>query len=81
MRVCRDADAKCSNCGNTREQSLEMFDLCIGRQIMAICDMCNNRLFQKTLAASCSVDHKTKSESDMKLIRSRKRHVAGDGGC
>ena len=72
MRTNREPDDKCCECGNARNESLELFDICIGGQIFTICDLCNEQLFQKTLTATCNVNRKVKQPSDMAIIRKRR---------
>lgn len=71
MRINKDTSATCESCGNGKTKSLEMFDVCIGENIMTICDACNEVLFNKTLKATVGVNHKLKSQQDLKVIRSR----------
>lgn len=71
MRTNSEPDAQCCECGNDRNKSLEMFDICIGGQIITICDLCNEQLFNKTLRAACNVHHKVKQPHDMAIIRKR----------
>jgi hypothetical protein len=49
-----------------------MFDLCIGGNIMTICDVCNEKIFDKTLAAEVMKNGRVKSQKDMAIIRRRK---------
>lgn len=71
MRTNREPDAICCECGSTKSDSLEMFDVCIGGKILTICDLCNDNLFKKTLRASYNVNTKTKSKKDLVVIRRR----------
>lgn len=71
MRTNNESNAYCCECGNGRNNSLELFDICIGGQIFTICDLCNEQLFQKTLRATCNVNSKVKRPSDMAIIRKR----------
>lgn len=73
MRKAKDPDAKCCECGKGIEDSLEMFDLRIGKNIICICDLCNDKILTKTLKASCSINSKVKQKRDMAVIRKRER--------
>lgn len=73
MRTNKNPDAVCCDCGRTREEALELFDVCIGGTIFTICDLCDDILLSKTLSASCSVNAKVKNPADMKIIRKRKK--------
>lgn len=72
MRINKDDDAKCKVCGATRKNSLELFDIAFtDKNIITICDLCNEVLFNKTLRAMCGVNGKVKSQADMAIIRNR----------
>lgn len=74
MRVNKEGEqARCQICNADRENSLEMFDLAIGGQLIRICDLCNGQLFKKTLRATCYVDGKVKSQRDLRLMNKRRR--------
>lgn len=73
MRNNTKSDAVCCECGKNRDNSLGMFDLCIGKNIFTICDACNNELFQKSLKASCYIDNKVKSQHDIAVINKRNK--------
>lgn len=73
MRNNTKSDAVCCECGKNQDNSLGMFDLCIGKNIFTICDACNNELFQKSLKASCYIDNKVKSQHDIALINRRNK--------
>lgn len=72
MRRNKNKDAVCCECGEAQKDVLEMFDLCINRNIFTICDICNEKIFCKTLHASVMLQEKVKSPRDMKIIRIRK---------
>lgn len=72
MRTNKDEKAVCKCCGATRKHSLDMFDIAFtDKHIITICDLCNTRLFQKTLTAECKVQNKLKSQQDLKIIQAR----------
>lgn len=71
MRINKASDAMCCNCWHDRNNSLEMFDVCIGDEVLTICDECNEQLFNKTLRATVGVQGKLKSQHDLKIIQSR----------
>lgn len=72
MRNNTKPDAICCECGKGQKEVLNMFDLCIGGNIFTICDMCNEKIFDKTLAAEVMKNARVKSQRDMAIIRQRK---------
>lgn len=72
MRVCKDEEAVCKVCGKSRKESLEIFEVFFTeKQIIRICDLCNDTLLNKSLKASCMINHRVKSNADMRVIRTR----------
>lgn len=71
MRTNTKPKAVCDGCGNDRTKSLDMFDVCIGKEIFTICDQCNEKLFNKTLSAECYKNGRVKSQADMEVIKRR----------
>lgn len=71
MRNNKDMDSVCCNCGDTRRDTLEMFDLCIGKTIVTFCDVCNEQILDKTLKAECNKNARVKSAEDMRVLRKR----------
>ena len=43
MRYNNDANSVCCECGDKRNQVLEMLDVCVGGNIFTICDKCNEQ--------------------------------------
>lgn len=72
MRHNNKLDAVCSNCGSSADESLNMFDICIGKTIMTICDVCNEEVFNKTLSAQVYKNGRVKEPRDMAIIRKRR---------
>lgn len=72
MRNNTKSSAICCECGESQDQVLNMFDLCIGGNIFTICDACNEKLFRKCLSAECMKNARVKSQKDMAIIRKRK---------
>lgn len=72
MRNNTNLDSVCDECGKTRKQVLDMFDLQIADNTITICDLCNDALFYKTLRASCYVNGRPKTNEDINLINRRK---------
>lgn len=72
MRNNKKQDAVCCECGDERKNVLDMFDLCIGGNIITICDACNEVLFRKTLSAECYKNGRVKSQRDINIINGRK---------
>lgn len=71
MRHNHDKDAICDECGDKRNQVLEMLDVCVGENIFTICDKCNEQLFNKCLSAECQKNARVKSQKDMEIIKKR----------
>lgn len=71
MRNSKNENAVCCECGQTRKQVLDMFDVCIGGNIFTICDVCNETLLHKTLSAECYKNGRIKSQQDMAILRKR----------
>lgn len=71
MRVNKFQYAECCECGCTRDESLELFDIMLGGDIITVCDMCNNQLLRKALSASCMVDSRVKDKRDLEIIKMR----------
>ena len=72
MRNNTSSEAKCCNCGEEQKEVLNMFDLCIGDLIFTICDVCNEKVFNKCLSAECMKNNRVKSPQDIKIINRRK---------
>lgn len=72
MRNSKDPDAVCCECWSTTNESLGMFDLCIGNTIVTVCDKCTDKILSKTLSAVVGVNSRVKSPHDMAIIRKRK---------
>lgn len=73
MRNNNDEDAFCCECGETQDQVLNMFDLCIADFVFTICDVCNEKIFSKCLRAEVMKNGRVKSQKDMKIINMRKQ--------
>lgn len=71
MRYNKDRDAVCCECGDHKNDVLDMFDICIGGEIFTICDVCNLDLFYKTLKAECNKNARVKTQHDMAVLRKR----------
>ena len=71
MRNNSKSDSVCCECGETRNQVLDMFDVCIGGTIFTICDACNEQLFRKTLRADCYKNGRVKSQREISIINKR----------
>ena len=72
MRNNTKPDAICCECGESQKEVLNMFDLCIGGNIITICDVCNEVLFRKTLSAECYKNGRVKSQHDINISNGRK---------
>lgn len=75
MRNNKDNNAVCCECGETRKQVLDMFDVCVGSNIFTICDVCNEKLFYKTLNAECYKNGRVKTQQDIAIINRRKQRI------
>ena len=71
MRHNNNANSTCCECGDKRNQVLEMLDVCVGGNIFTICDKCNEQLFSKCLSAECQKNGRAKSQQDMAIIKKR----------
>lgn len=75
MRNNTKPDAICRECGESQKEVLNMFDLCIGGNIFTICDVCNEKIFNKCLSAECIKNGRVKSQKDMAIISKRKNRI------
>lgn len=80
MRNNTKSDAVCCECGERQDQVLNMFDLCVSGNIMTICDVCNEKIFDKTLSAEVMKNGRVKSQRDMASIRKRKSRISLPSG-
>lgn len=71
MRTNKKMDATCCECQAEANDSLGMFDICIGGTILTICDLCTDRILSKTLSAIVGINHRVKSPHDNEIIRRR----------
>lgn len=78
MRVSKDNEAMCTSCMASRQTSVEMLDIAIGKTIVSVCDLCNKELFTKVLTADCNVNAKIKTPRDMKVINKRLERRGGN---
>ena len=77
MRNNNDKDAICCECGESQNQVLNMFDLCIGGILITICDVCNEKILNKCLSAECMKNGRIKQKRDIAIINRRKRKLNG----
>lgn len=75
MRHNKDKEAFCCECGSGQDDSLGMYDICIGGTILTICDVCNEKIFSKCLSAEVMKNGRVKSQHDMAIIRKRKNRI------
>ena len=71
MRVNKETNCSCSECGASRKNVLDMYDICIAGKVFTICDLCNDTLFQKSLKAQIHTQSRLKSNRDIKIIDAR----------
>ena len=76
MRNNTKPNAVCCECGESQNEVLNMFDLCIGGNILTICDVCNEKLFSKCLSAECMKNGRVKSQHDIAIIHKRKNKIS-----
>lgn len=74
MRNNSKKESVCCECGLSRNQVLDMFDVQVGDNIFTICDLCNEALFRKTLSASCYTNGRVKVKEDIAIINKRSRN-------
>lgn len=74
MKHNKSPECYCDICENSRNISLEMYDILFVTPHIKItlCDECCDRLFSKTLRAVTLLQAKTKSKHDMAIINKRK---------
>ena len=77
MRNNTNSDAVCCECGEGQKEVLNMFDLCIGGNIFTICDVCNEKIFNKCLSAEVMKNGRIKSQQDIQIINRRKSKSKG----
>lgn len=75
MRNNSSPDAVCCECGETQKQVLNMFDLCIADTVFTVCDVCNEKIFNKCLHAEVMKNGRVKSQEDLAIIRRRKSKI------
>ena len=80
MRNNSKSDAVCCECGESQKDVLNMFDLCIGGNIFTICDVCNEKIFNKCLSAELVKNGRVKSQQDIAIIRKRKNKISLQSG-
>lgn len=79
MRISKETKPVCEICGATMDKSLEIYDLMIPnvltgeKRIITFCDLCNDKIFSKSLSATVKLQGKTKSQHDIQIINSRNR--------
>lgn len=71
MRNNKDLNSVCCECGDRRKDVLDMFDLCVGGNIITVCDVCNEKILVKTLRAECAKNERVKMPSDLAIMRRR----------
>lgn len=80
MRNNKNENAICCECGETQKEVLRMYDLCIGDKIFTICDVCNEKIFNKTLHASVLLQGDVRTPRDNKIILARNAKKSGKYG-
>ena len=80
MRNNKKENACCCECGESQKEVLNMYDLCVGGNMFTICDVCNEKLFYKTLHASVLLQGRVKEPRDMKIIFQRNSKKSGRYG-
>lgn len=70
-RLNKDELTQCNVCNATQQQSLDMFDIMLGKTRITLCDRCVDALFNKTLKAVMVTQSRVKSNKDLAIIRKR----------
>lgn len=65
MRVNANKNSTCEGCSVKWKNTPEMYDLMICGKMFTLCFDCVDKIFHKTLSASCKYNHKVKSQEDM----------------
>lgn len=73
MRVSKSEKCICTSCNNGAKVSLEMYDVMIGEEFIALCDKCLEEMLRKCCSASCKYQAKLKSQSEIGKISAVKR--------
>lgn len=71
MRYNRDRESVCCGCSEKGDEVLEMYDICVGKTIFTICDVCNEALNMKSLKAIVELNGRVKQQRDMAILRRR----------
>lgn len=66
MRVNGNKESECNECGCPYNCTAEMYDLVLCEEQFILCSDCIEKLFQKTLKASCKYNSKVKRPDDLK---------------
>ena len=69
MRVNKDKESKCDDCGVVWSHTPEMYDLNICDTTFTLCSKCVETLFQKTLRASVKYNGRMKTKEDMERAK------------
>lgn len=66
MRVNNDKECVCEECSCPYKNTAEMYDIMVCNVQFTLCKNCIEKLFQKTLKASCMYNGKVKRPEDLK---------------
>lgn len=77
IRVNSDRESVCRECQISWSDTPEMYDILLCGKKVSLCKGCIDKLFQKTLRASCAYNAKVKSQEDMQRIQKYKKRMEG----
>ena len=77
MRVAKDKDAECCSCGNDRANSLEMYEMMIGKNLIVVCDRCMDEILRKCCRASVQYSERPKDNKEINRINAIKAKRLG----
>lgn len=66
MRVNKDKNVICEECGTKYFDTLEMYDIKLVTEVSTVCYDCAGTLFQKLLKANCMYNGRIKDKEDQK---------------
>lgn len=76
FRKARETNHRCSSCGNTYNESIEIVEFKIGKHRGFLCDICLGELRSKALKMEVLIDKEVKDSRQMQIknLRNQKKH-------
>lgn len=71
LRKVRQETSVCTSCGASYDQSITMHDIKVGKTIITVCDICNERLLDMTLKVAVDTNGMVKGPRERKIQRLR----------